>query len=333
MRALRAIKQFVVALAKSLANDNVTDVAAMMAYYAAFAMFPMLVFIVTLTLIVLPIDVLHQGLDMVTPALPGSIGQLMHAQIDRMSETASSGFAIGGAVLALWSASRGAASLSGALNRMFQKTETRGWIRRQFIALAVTLFVAFLIVIALALLFAGPTIGHWVVDRWGEGSLFDRVWAYGRWVGAGVIVMFVWALIYKWLPDTNAPFRVFTPGAIVGVLMWLGVSYLFGLYVSYHDTYEATYGTLGGAILFLTWLWMSNLALLVGAEINDVLADLRKHTDPDAAVLAHAEAPAQHGPDNAAPPTDAPPAWSLDYDLTESGRLHHPRSPAHSRSH
>ncbi len=314
VRAVRAIKRFVVAFVRSIADDNVTDVAAMMAYYAAFALFPMLVFIVTLTLLVLPIAVLHQGLAMVTPALPASIGQLMHAQIDRMSETASSGFAIGGAILALWSASRGAASLSGALNRMFQKKETRGWIRRQLIALAITLVVALLIVVALALLFAGPAVGHWVVDRWGEGSLFDRVWAYGRWIGAGVIVMFVWALIYKFLPDTDAPFRVFTPGAIVGVLIWLGVSWLFGLYVSYHDTYEATYGTLGGAILFLTWLWMSNLAILVGAEINDVLADLRKHVDPDAAELARPE------------------KISVDYDLTASGRLHHPRSPAHSRS-
>ena len=249
-----------------------------------------------------------------------------------MSETASSGFAIGGALLALWSASRGAASLTTALNRMFQKKETRGWIRRQIIALAITVVVALLIVVALGLLFAGPAIGHWIVDRWGEGSLFDQVWAYGRWVGAGLIVMFVWALMYKYLPDTDAPFRVFTPGAIAGVVMWLGVSWLFGLYVSYHDTYEATYGTLGGAILFLTWLWMTNLALLVGAEINDVLADLRRHHDAAAAELAKSETPAQHGPDNAIADKDHPAMTPPPWVITASDPRRPPPIPARSRS-
>jgi membrane protein len=293
------IKRFFVGLYHAITDDNVTDVAAMMAYYAAFALFPMLVFIVTLTLLVLPADVLHQGLAMVTAAMPRAIGDLMGQQVDRMAKAASSGFAIGGAVLALWSASRGAASLSGALNRMFQKKEHRSWIKRQLIALGLTFAVAILVVIALGLLFLGPTIGHAIIDRFGEGGLFDRAWSIGRWIGAGLIVMFVWALLYKFLPDTDAPFRIFTPGAIFGVLLWLGISYLFSLYVSYHDTYEATYGTLGGAILFLTWLWMSNLSILIGAEINDVLADMRKHADPAAAELARHETPAQHGRDNA----------------------------------
>jgi len=272
-------------------GDNVTDVAAMMAYYAAFALFPMLVFVVTLTLLVLPQETLHAGVEMATAAMPPSLGSLIGQQVDHMAEAASSGFAVGSAVLALWGASRGAASLGTALNRMYQKQETRAWWKRQIIAIATTLGVALLIVVALGLLLAGPVLGHFIVDRFGAGSAFDQAWSFGRWIGAGLIVMFVWALLYKFLPDTQAPFRVFTPGAVTGVLLWLAVSYAFGLYLSYHDTYEATYGTLGGAIVFLTWLWMSNLALLVGAEINDVLADLRRHQDAAAAELAHREIP------------------------------------------
>jgi membrane protein len=307
---MNKIKRFFVGMYRAFNDDNVTDVAAMMAYYTAFSLFPMLVFIVTLTLLVLPADVLHDGLAMVSAMMPHAIGDLFTQQIDRMAKAASSGFAIGGAALALWSASRGAASLSGALNRMFQKKETRGWIKRQLIALLITLVVALLVVLALALLFVGPMIIS-------AGS----AWTILCWFSAGLIVMFVWALIYKFLPDTDAPFRVFTPGATIGVLLWLGVSYLFSLYVSYHDTYEATYGTLGGAILFLTWLWMSNLALLLGAEINDVIADLRKHEDPDAAELAHPETPPQHGADNDVAHIYATKASSQ------------PRAPAPPRSH
>ena len=88
------------------------------------------------------------------------------------------------------------------------------------------------------------------------------------------------------LPDTDAPFRVFTPGAITGVILWLAISYAFGVYLGHFNSYEATYGALGTAIIFLTWLWLSNIALLFGAEINDVLADLRAHEDPAAARLA-----------------------------------------------
>jgi membrane protein len=92
--------------------------------------------------------------------------------------------------------------------------------------------------------------------------------------------------MYKWLPNTDAPLRVFTPGAIVGVLLWLGTSALFGFYLSSWGSYDATYGALGGAIAFLTWLWLSNISLLFGAEVNDVLADFRKHRSAAAARLA-----------------------------------------------
>jgi membrane protein len=184
---------------------------------------------------------------------------------------------------------------------MFQKKERRSWWKRQAIAIVITLVVALVLVIALGLLFAGPIVGHKIADRFGQGGLFDNAWAIGRWIGAGLLIMVVWAMLYKFLPDTDAPFRVFTPGAVIGVALWLGASYLFTLYLSYHDTYNATYGTLGGAIVFLTWLWLSNLSLLIGAEINDVLADMRKHKDAGAAELAGAETPAQHG-------TDASPA-------------------------
>jgi membrane protein len=129
-------------------------------------------------------------------------------------------------------------------------------------------------------------VGHWAADRFGLGTAFDVVWGIGRWLGAGVLVMVVWALLYKFLPNTDAPFRIFTPGAAIGVTLWLGVSALFGVYLGHFNSYEATYGTLGGAIIFMTWLWLSNMALLFGAEINDVLAHLRKHESAAAARLA-----------------------------------------------
>lgn len=280
--------RFIKQLAAQVVDDDLPDAGAMMAFYAVLALFPMLVFVVTLALLVIDPAVIHQGVQIATEAMPEEVRGMIAHQVSSFIAAAGPGFAIGSALFALWGASRGAAALGLVLNTTFDKKETRGWIHRQLIAIAVTLAVAILMVLALGLLVVGPTIGHLAADRLGLGSAFDTAWGIGRWVGAGLLVMLVWAMLYKFLPNTAAPLRIFTPGAIIGVLLWLGISYGFGVYLSHWDRYETTYGALGSAIIFLTWLWLSNMALLFGAEVNDVLADFRRHRSAAAAKLADA---------------------------------------------
>ncbi|HTL36334.1 MAG TPA: YihY/virulence factor BrkB family protein [Kofleriaceae bacterium] len=279
-------------LGTELIDDGVTDVGAMMAYYAVLALFPMLVFVLSLALLVLDPNTVRDGINMAMEAAPQSVRPMVLDRVNQLIDASSAGFAFVGAALALWGASRGAVGLMTALNTIFNKKETRSWVRRQILAVGVTLAVAVMVVLALGLLVVGPFAGHFIADRFGLGDAFDVAWGIGRWVGAGLLVMVVWAVVYKFLANTEAPFRVFTPGAIVGVLAWLGISALFGLYLSHFNSYETTYGTLGGAIIFLTWLWLSNITLLAGAEINDVLADFRAHKDPAAAALSD---PHEHG--------------------------------------
>ncbi|MEP6864201.1 MAG: YihY/virulence factor BrkB family protein [Deltaproteobacteria bacterium] len=280
------VRSFVKQLYTAIDNDNITDSAAMMAYYAVMSLFPMIVFVGSLSLLVLPDTTVMMGVHMAGEALPPGVRPLLVDRVQALIQANSAGFAIVGGLVALWGASRGASGLATALATIYTKPETRSWLRRQAIAIVATLVVAVLVVAALSLLLIGPWIGHWAMDRFGLGSTFDAVWSTGRWVGAGLLLMFVWALLYKWLPNTEAPFHVFTPGAIVGVLAWLGMSALFGLYLQHFGSYDATYGTLGGAIIFLFWLWLSNIMLLVGAEINDVLADMRANKSVAAAQLA-----------------------------------------------
>jgi membrane protein len=299
------IKPFFRRLGKELVDDGVTDIGAMMAYYAVLAIFPMLVFVLSIALLVLDPDTVREGVTFALQAAPGSAREMIIERVNALIEASSAGFAIVGAALALWGASRGAVGLMTALNAIYDKKETRSWIKRQAIAIAVTVGVGVLIVVALGLMFIGPIAGHFIADRFGLGGVFDVLWGIGRWVGAGLLVMFVWAVLYKFLANTDAPFRIFTPGAIAGVIMWLGISALFSLYLGHFNSYEATYGTLGGAIIFLTWLWLSNISILIGAEINDVLADMKKHDDPAAAQLSQ---PTEDKPADSAHPAKRPQA-------------------------
>jgi membrane protein len=289
------VRRFFKQLVTAIINDNITDSAAMMAYYAVMALFPMIVFVGSLGLLVLPETTIMQGVNMAGEALPPSVRGMLVDRVHQLIAANSAGFAIVGAIVALWGASRGAAGLTTALGTIYTKPETRSWLHRQLLAIVMTIAIAVLVILALSLLVIGPTVGHWVTDRFGLGDTFDMIWSVGRWVGAGVLVMFVWALVYKFLPNTDAPLHIFTPGAIIGVLAWLGLSGLFGLYLKHFNSYEATYGALGGAIIFLLWLWLTNIVLLVGAEINDVLADLRAPTSEAAAKLADPnEKPGSH---------------------------------------
>lgn len=278
------LARFVKLLVHELLHDNILDNGAMMAYYAILALFPMLVFVVTVGLLVLPDATLLQGVDMATQAMPPAGRQLITDQVTALMRSAHAGFAIGGAVLALWGASRGINSLMGALNAMFNTAETRPWWKRQVIALSMTLSMTVIVIAALGLLVIGPLVGHWIVDRFGLGGVFDWLWAIGHWAGAGLLVLFVWAALYKFLPNTDKPFRLFSIGAVSAVSLWLVISFGFGFYLSHFNSYSNTYGALGGGIIFLTWLWLSAIALLFGAEINDVLDHMRTGVDITKAV-------------------------------------------------
>lgn len=285
MRARELVRE----LRSQAKEDDLGDVAAMLAYYGIFALFPMLLFVVTVGLLVVPASALAEATSMATQTLPGQVGQLIARQVARMQEAAGGGLAIGSAALALWGASRGSVSLGRALNRVYGLKETRPWWRVQLTGVLVTLGVAVLLIAALALLVVGPIAGHWLVDRFGLGATFDALWTLGRWLAAALLVMVTWTLLYHFLPNGRSRLRLFSPGAAVGVIGWIACSLLFALYVRNFGKYDRTYGALGAVVVFMTWLWLSNLALLAGAEIDDALRRLRRRAPPPASLPAPGE--------------------------------------------
>jgi YihY family inner membrane protein len=199
-----------------------------------------------------------------------------------MEATAASGFAIVGGALAIWGASRGAAALQTALNEIHDVKETRPWWRVQAIAISTTLGVSFLILLAFSLLVFGPLVEHKITERLGHAPTIAWLYSVSRWVGAAVLIMIVWACLYYYLPNIHRRFRWVTPGAVVGVLFWLAASRGFTLYTDNFGSYDKTYGTLGEVIVFITWLWMSSMALLIGGQIDDAIDDVRRQREASA---------------------------------------------------
>ena len=269
------VRTFLHKLYQEVADDNIADMAAMMTYYAIFALVPMAVFVLSLALLVIPPDAIREAVHMATATMPRDLAWRVSQQVLEMQRATAGSFAVASILLALFGASRGAVALGRVLNGVYDQLETRPWWRVQLVSIAVTIGVAILLVIALGLLVVGPALGHLLADRFGLGSAFDHAWHLGRWLGAALLILLIWAILYKYLPDTAAPLRVFTPGALAGVSLWILVSELFALYTTNFGRYDQTYGALGAAVIFLTWLWLSNMALLVGAEIDSVIADLR----------------------------------------------------------
>ncbi len=247
----------------------------MLAYYALLSLFPMLVFVVTLTLLILPAETLFEGVAMATRTIPYDAATMITTQVLRLANAAHPGLAIVSLTLALLGASRVAGALSTAFNTMHGVTESRSWLRRKLTILGVTLGVGLASVLALGLLVVGPIAGRWIAELVGFGPVFDVIWTVARWLGAGVLVLVVLAVVYRFLPATHQPWRIMTPGSVIGVALWIAISLGFGVYLEHFNSYEATYGALGGVIIFLVWLWLTNVAILIGAEINEVAAGHR----------------------------------------------------------
>lgn len=287
VRVGRTIRRFFVDLARQLRDHDIDDLAAMMTYYAIMALFPMVLFVFAVALLVLPAPVIRDTAASLTAPLPSDVGAILRAQIENMREASNPGLAVLGGGLALWSASRGASGLTTALNRVFSKRETRPWVYRQLRAVVVTALVAAIVVVALACFVIAPELGVRLAGRLSiRGDAFDTAWWIARWIGAGVLATLLWSLLYQTLPDTNAPLRVFTPGALVGVVLWIVVSRGLTFFIEYISDFQDAYGAFASVIIVLLWLWLSNLTLLIGAEISAVIAAMRAEQSPAAAALS-----------------------------------------------
>lgn len=249
-------------------DDEIVDRAAALSYYFLFALFPALLFMVAL-LGYLPLPGLMQTLmGYIERVLPGDSGALLQRTLAEVLQSQRGSLLSLGAVAALWSASAGMVSVITALNIAYDVTESRPWWKRRLVAIGLTFGFALFLTLALTLMAFGPKIGSAVAGRLGLGSVFTVAWNV---ISVPIAVLFVMtgvALVYFLAPAAKQRWRWVSPGSALAVFLWLAASFGLRAYVTYFGNYNATYGSIGGVILLLLWLFVTGLVLLLGAEMN-----------------------------------------------------------------
>jgi membrane protein len=260
-------------------KDEATDYAAALTYYALLSLFPALLFCAAL------LGVFGQESLIANAASYLKDAGAPPATVDAVTSALQSaqdhrGTAIVALVIGLATALNGASGAFGAagraLNRIFRVQEGRGFVRHKLHDLLWTLIVAVLALITFVLIFLGGGLASDVLGKIGLGEGAATAWRILRWPAALVVAMTIDAIVYYAAPNVEVRrFRWITPGAIVGVLLWIAASAAFFVYVSNFSSYSATYGAFAGAVVLLVWLWITNVVLLFGAELNAVV-DLRR---------------------------------------------------------
>ena len=261
-------------LVKRINQDNIFGRAAQLSYYFLLALFPLLLFLINILGYLAQQGTAFRDKLLVYLAalMPASAFLLVHNTLDEVSAASGTGKLSFGLLAALWAASNGMGAISDTLNIAYNVKERRSWWKVRLISVALTVALAILILAALAIVLYGGTIGEALATRYGFGNLFTTVWKIVQWPIALLFVLTTFNLVYNFAPDIPAHARRWiTPGAFVGVGLWLAVSFGFRLYLGFFDSYSVTYGSLGAVIILMLWFYLSGVAILIGGEVNGEL--------------------------------------------------------------
>jgi membrane protein len=269
LKPVELVKQTI----KKLGEDELSTRSAALSYYFILALFPMFLFLLSLIGIFAgPSSELRESiLSTLGRMAPGSASSLVHSVVSETTK-ASSGIKVGAGILgALWAASAGMSAVMVSLNVVHKVTETRPWWRQKLSAVALTVALAALIIVALALVLYGGKIGDLIATQFGLGDAFTIAWQAVEWILPFAAMFLSFSAVYYFAPNISGAWHWVTPGAALGVVIWLLASVGFRLYLHFFNSYSATYGSLGAVVILLLWLYITGFAILIGAELNWII--------------------------------------------------------------
>ncbi|HEY3188807.1 MAG TPA: YihY/virulence factor BrkB family protein [Solirubrobacteraceae bacterium] len=263
---------------RSFYDDQMTQHAAALTYYSLMSLFPAVLLALSLLgLIGQYPDTYNALIDYLRPRVPeAALEPLDHSLRNALQHTGTATTTLViSVVTALYGTTGALEAARRALNVVFDVERGRSFLHRKAIDIVSTFVLMGLVLTCLIMVFVGGSFAQDLLGYAGLGPDVARVWSIVRWPGAVLVAMLVFALIYHVTPDVRRDrFRWVTPGAALGVSLWLLASYGFSSYVSHYARVSAVYGAFSGAILLLAWLWLTSCALLLGAELD---AEIEHH--------------------------------------------------------
>jgi membrane protein len=253
-------------------EDNLTDWAATLTYYGLLALFPALIVLVSIVgLVGDPQSTTNTLTDIVNRVGPDSAASTFEGPIRQVTESrGTAGFAlIVSTLVALWSASGYLGAFIRASNVIYETREGRPFWKLRPLQLLLTLVLVLLLaVMALGIVLTGPIVSD-VAEPIGISDTAVSIWNYAKWLLIAVLFVVMIGVIYYASPNVKQRgFKWITPGGLVALVVWLLASAAFGLYVSQFGSYNKVYGSLAGVVIILIWMWITNLAILFGHELN-----------------------------------------------------------------
>ncbi|MEO9254718.1 MAG: YhjD/YihY/BrkB family envelope integrity protein [Tepidiformaceae bacterium] len=262
-------------VAKEFSTDDISGLAAELSYRYFLALFPFFIFLAALGGFIARAlnvsDPTTSFMNAVGTALPGDARSVLETQVRSVLDSQSAGLLSIGILGALWAASGAMKSLIKALNRAYDVPETRSFVRSYLLAIGLVI-TATLGILGSVVLYVATTAWAGDIAGWfGLGGAFELTISIARWPLIIALILSSVAFMYWAAPNLDVKFKFISPGALLFTVVWIAATLLFGFYVSNFGSYNKTYGTLGGVVVLLTWLYITNVMLLLGAEVNAIL--------------------------------------------------------------
>lgn len=278
-------------------RDDVFGDAAKLAYYFLLALFPLLIFLTSaIGLIVGSGTGMRRAMfAYLARMMPSSAFQLIDSTMLEVTTASSAGKLSFGLLAALWAASNGMGAITEALNTAYDVEESRSWWKQRAVAVALTIGLSVLIILALALVIGGGRIADYLASILGFGAAFAIAWKILQWPIAFAFMLLAFALIYYSAPDLrDQDWKWITPGSVIGVALWLLASFGLKGYLHFFDSYSMTYGSLGAVIVLMLWLYLTGVAVLTGGEVNSEIENAAAERGAPDAKTKGSKSPGSH---------------------------------------
>jgi len=260
-------KKYISYIIKKSNYIEINSKAAEISFYLLLFIFPFLIFTISIV-VYIPTFTLNKSILIIKNIIPESAFNITISIINSAMENKNLGFLISSFIFTLWTSSRLIRTLIRWMNKSYNVKETRSFIKVSIISFIFTLSILGVIFSSTILLVFGKILGDFIFNLIGLDSIFIYIWNVLRYIVGIFTIIIIMINLYKYTPNKNLKIKDVIPGSIISTLVWLSISFFYSYYANNFSNYEVIYGSLGGVIILITWLYLSSWSILIGLEVN-----------------------------------------------------------------